>query len=625
MKLNIKILTALLGLGTGFGLVATLTTPADTSGYSLIGGSLGLGQRDFRVYNNFVDAASNNNVTPHYNFPGTLGATMAFAKGVHEWGSEWRGGDGAGDVTQVAIGTGQANFDSSFQGETTSAGNNNANIISALSGSSGTVFAFMQGPISDGWTIKFYDGSWNWADGPGTIPNNQVDLQGVGCHEFGHALGLGHSGTGAATMFASTSPGAEGPRSIHSDDVQGVQAVYGVKVVDKPQITSLSGSFGLGQTLTIHGVNFGSDNVVWFTKINSDGVPTKVSGLPSTNGGTRIDVQIPGDAIDGDVLVKDADITGATSLSNSWPLDIDEGAGTDPAFLASINPTFGPAGGFDVVTLTGSGFAGATGVEFGGVPALDFSVDSPTQITATTPGGTQFAIVDVTVVDPEGSSTINSAYTYSFDPTPDISTVNPSAGPASGGTTVTISGASVVGVNSVTFGGVEGANLQVTSATTLTVDVPGGIGTVDVVATGAGSDTLTSAFTFTDVGGFLDVGVGIGGSLGVPTLTGQGDQTPGSDVGFEVTIGNTPDNAYGVWFWALGTGGATPFKQGTFYPLPILFSVGFVMPPPGEVTFPFVWDPAIPSGTQFTMQWWCQDATAPAGSGGSNGLRLDIP
>ena len=43
-------------------------------------------------------------------------------------------------------------------------------------------------------------------------------------------------------------------------------------------------------------------------------------------------------------------------------MDIDEGAGTDPSFLVSLLPAVGPAGGFDEVTLSGTGFLGATGV-----------------------------------------------------------------------------------------------------------------------------------------------------------------------------------------------------------------------------------------------------------------------
>ena len=77
MKIINKTLLALSGLGAAFGLVASLSTPVDTAGYSFIGGSLGLGQRDFRVWNNFTDASANNNTTPNPDFPSATGAVQA--------------------------------------------------------------------------------------------------------------------------------------------------------------------------------------------------------------------------------------------------------------------------------------------------------------------------------------------------------------------------------------------------------------------------------------------------------------------------------------------------------------------------------------------------------------------
>ena len=74
--------------GLALGAAALLIAPGEDSyGFSKIGGSLGTAQRDFRVFNNFADPASNNNVTPHPQFPGWLGAEMAIWKGYVEWGS----------------------------------------------------------------------------------------------------------------------------------------------------------------------------------------------------------------------------------------------------------------------------------------------------------------------------------------------------------------------------------------------------------------------------------------------------------------------------------------------------------------------------------------------------------
>ena len=46
-------------------------------GYSTIGGSLNLGQRDFRVHDNFSGSSANNNSTNHSNWPGYTGAELS--------------------------------------------------------------------------------------------------------------------------------------------------------------------------------------------------------------------------------------------------------------------------------------------------------------------------------------------------------------------------------------------------------------------------------------------------------------------------------------------------------------------------------------------------------------------
>ncbi|MBM3975805.1 MAG: matrixin family metalloprotease [Planctomycetes bacterium] len=287
-------------------------------GYSLIGGSLGLSQRDVRVFDNFTDSTANNNTTPDANFPGYTGCEMAIWKGALEWGSELHG-NGNGDPHQNGgLGSGSANFDPSWQGNTTSGGGNNDNIVSAIAGDSSGVLAYTLTPISDGWTIKFYDNAWNWDDGPGTTITG-IDLQGVMCHEYGHALGLGHSNVGGSTMFPSISGNGIAARSIAADDIAGIQAIYGVKSATKPRITNVSVN---GTAVTISGTNFSATgNEVWFTKTGTggNGDPIKLTGVTSSGG--TISVTAPASAGDGDVLVRNNG-TGNANLSNAWPIDI---------------------------------------------------------------------------------------------------------------------------------------------------------------------------------------------------------------------------------------------------------------------------------------------------------------
>jgi hypothetical protein len=80
--------------------------------------------------------------------------------------------------------------------------------------------------------------------------------------------------------------------------------------------------------------------------------------------------------------------------------------------LTAINPTSGSIGGGTRVIVTGSGFTGAISVLFGASSAPAMTVDSDTQITATSPAGS--GTVDVTVVTPGGTSTAstNTKFTY---------------------------------------------------------------------------------------------------------------------------------------------------------------------------------------------------------------------
>ncbi len=625
MKILNKTLLALSGLGAAFGLVASMSTPVDTAGFTLIGGSLGVSQRDFRVFNNFTDASANNNTANNVAFPSAMGATQAIWKGHLEWASEWFLGTGLQDPTQSRLGTGQADYDNTFQGETNTTGGTNDNIHSELlDPSPGSTLAFTETPISNGWRIRYLSG-WTWHDGPGSVGSG-IDLQGVACHEIGHALGLGHSSNGGATMFFAISGTGQGQRSINSDDTLGLRTIYGNKSANKPVINSLSGSTNPGQTLTITGANFSnSGNVVWFTDTSNGGSALTVSGVSSSAGGTVINVTIPAGADDGGVIVKAA-FSGGASLSNEWSIDIGSGGAGDPPTITSVTPSSGPEGGFTNVTLGGTGFTGTTSVTFGGVNAMSFVVNSGSSISATTPAGTNGNSVDVVVTDADGSDTETNGYTYTANAVPNISSVSPNSGAAAGGVTVTVSGSNVLGVTDVTFGGVSGSNLTLVDNTSLTVDTPAGLGAVDVVATNStGSDTIVGGYTHIPSGTFVSLGPsGIPGTFGEPVLTGSGDLTPGSTAGF--TISCTSAEPFDLGFVFFGTTiTPTPFFGGTFYPIPFTQSLIFPFNGSGSFAGTTTMPASFPGGAFIAMQFFFEDAAGVQGVSGSNGLRLNVP
>ncbi len=339
-------------------LAAWLLAPAPVPAFDLLGGELGLAQRHARLFNNFADPSANDNLSPHPNFPGQTGATVAVWKASVEWGSELHG-DGAGDPLQPGdLGSGGANFDFAFQGLGVGVGSTNGNTHSAISGSSGAFVAFTETPIADGWRIRYYE-AWTWSDGPGAPLPNELDLQGIATHEAGHALGLGHSGAPGSVMTPFVIPG-DTLRDLGADDVAGLQAIYGAKSPDKPHVEDVF--LTAGGLVVITGESFtATGNEVWFPY----GAPTSgpaltVAGVDATAGGTLIQLALPPGAGSGDVLVKKAG-TGHAALSNAHPF---ESGGLPPS--CDVSPFGTTLGGANVAELSS-----ATAPVVGGTVVLD--------------------------------------------------------------------------------------------------------------------------------------------------------------------------------------------------------------------------------------------------------------
>jgi len=337
MKLsNLSLPAIALGVAGTF-----LTFPAETPAFAVLGTNLSTNQRDFRVFDNFTDTNANNNVTPDPMFPGYTGVELAIWKATIEWGSELHG-NGSGDPTQpFGLGSGFSNFDASFQGNANTSGGPNDNTHSELSGSQGGVLAFTEGPATNGWRIRYFS-TWTWVDGPNSNFGQQFsDIQGVACHEYGHALGLNHSGDTNATMYGTSFGNGTTGRSINSDDQAGVQFIYGASNAGlKPRVTGTALS---GNQLLISGMRFttsAAGNEVWFTQATTGGTgtPVKVFNAQSNPSGTGIVVNLPANAGPGDILVKAA-FAGHASLSNSFPFDPSiQAPCPDPVNYCTLSP-----------------------------------------------------------------------------------------------------------------------------------------------------------------------------------------------------------------------------------------------------------------------------------------------
>lgn len=335
--------------------VSLLAIPERAISYSLIGQSLPMTQRDFRVYNNFPGSNANNNFAQISNMPGYDGAELALWKAGIEWNARPHG-DGTGDPLQPVLGNGDANFSFFWNGNASGIGTTNDNIISSIGGSSGGVLAYTEMPLNNGWRIRYYGSAWDWHDGPSSVSG--LDIQGVGCHELGHALGLAHTNNFGATMYPSVSGSGTSERSIESDDRNGVRAIYGARSDTlMPRIDSIAGSFTPGGSITITGENFSSTgNTLWLNNSVLDsgfggGEARKLFNLSSTAGGTLLSATLPASGWEqkGAVHVQRSGTAGYT-LSESHPA-FATGPVVDSVQLQISNVVPQP-GNFVTVTVT---------------------------------------------------------------------------------------------------------------------------------------------------------------------------------------------------------------------------------------------------------------------------------
>jgi hypothetical protein len=255
-----------------------------------------------------------------------------------------------------------------------------------------------------------------------------------------------------------------------------------------PTITSLSRASGpvSGGTqvtitgtgfLTVKSVTFGATPAKSFTVRSAAQL---VATSPVHAAGTvRISVTTPG---------------GTTPTTSA---DLYQFTVSAPA-VSAISPASGPATGGTLVTVSGSGFTGATAVFFGSSKGTTVSVNvAGTQLTAKSPIGTSGASVNVQVKTAAGESPAVTADLFTYGPT--ITSLSRTSGPVTGGTKVTITGTGFSTVHNVKFGTTTARTYTVRSSTQIVATSPAhAAGQVRIsVTTTAGTTPATGADLFT--------------------------------------------------------------------------------------------------------------------------------
>jgi uncharacterized repeat protein (TIGR02543 family) len=155
--------------------------------------------------------------------------------------------------------------------------------------------------------------------------------------------------------------------------------------------------------------------------------------------------------------------------------------------IKSFTPTLGGSG--TEVAITGSNLNGTTGVNIGGTNAASFEVISDSRIRVVAGNG---ATGKITLTTPGGTAVSSGKFTYYAQPV--ISSFTPALGGAD--TPVTINGANLKGVTSVTIGGTPATGIKEKSNNQITVKVgKGSTGAISVTTPG-GTATSTETFSY---------------------------------------------------------------------------------------------------------------------------------
>jgi len=244
--------------------------------------------------------------------------------------------------------------------------------------------------------------------------------------------------------------------------------------------------------------------------------------------------------------------------------------------VSAISPNIGPLAGAQLVTITGTGFLNGATVSIGGSLATSVAVGPSTSITCLTPAHAA-GTVDVVVTNPDAQSgRLPNGYTYSdAAPAPTVTTISPTSGPISGGTSVTVSGTAFQAGATIDFGGTPGTSVTLISSTVLTCLTPShAAGSVDVTVTNSDHQvgTLSNGFVFAAAPCTLTctATAPATGQAGTP-LSFHGSATPSNCIGqpaFQWAFGDgnssneqNPSHAYdsaGTFSWSM-----TATLQGT--------------------------------------------------------------
>ncbi len=292
--------------------------------------------------------------------------------------------------------------------------NDGVNIIAYSSADGGDALAATlidgQGSRATAFDVLFFDktnGTKNRWSGSGLPQPGEYDIGGVATHELGHGLGLDHSAIPQATMFASASGRAIGLRTLHPDDRDGVEFLYGTRTTTQPavKITSITPSEGftagenevviLGENFTYEAdtqLRLGSE-LLSSTRFNVENCSTiRITNMPAHSAGA--------------ISIEITNTVGTASRTDGYRY-----LGPVPR-ISGVSPAEGPPGGGILVEITGENITLDAIVTIGGLPLGEQQVIGATKVTGKLPGASAGGAVDVKLNQGGEESVLAGAFTY---------------------------------------------------------------------------------------------------------------------------------------------------------------------------------------------------------------------
>ncbi|CAI7598447.1 unnamed protein product [Penicillium pancosmium] len=331
------------------------------------------------------------------------------------------------------------------------------------------------------------------------------------------------------TEIAAVAPaGVAGATTVSVTNSVGTSGTlpYTYTTLNAPTTTAVSPSTGAaagGNSVTISGsgftyatsVAFGA-NIASFTVLSDTTINAVVPAGPPAGGNVTVIVSGPG---------------GSSPSGPSYTY-----AAAPTPTITSLTPSSGPLAGGSTITAQGTNLNGAIAILFGAIPALFFTVLSPTAINVTVPPGLTTGAVPVTVTTLSGTSP-GFPYTYLTPPSP--TTIFPTAGVITGGTAVAISGTGLTGTSSVLFGSTPSQGTITVSGDTL-VSVtapPHPVGTVPITITTPGGTNSSLSFSFQPTAAVTSISPALGPLAGGTLVSIQGAGLFGANA---VLFGSVP-------------------------------------------------------------------------------------